>query len=55
MGVDGQMKRWMVVSPDMEQWGQDGEGYFLNVNNLACSKLNRFCRSVRKLLTYNRV
>ena len=27
-GLDGQSKRWMVVSSDTEQWGQDGELFF---------------------------
>ena len=28
VGLEGQLKRWMVVSSDKEQWGQEGEGYF---------------------------
>ena len=31
VGLEGQLKRWVVVSSDKEQWGQDGEVYFSGV------------------------
>ena len=28
VGLEGQLKRWVVVSSDKEQWGQEGRIFF---------------------------